>query len=40
MDFRIVTDSEPAMLEMDYEEMTVYWIYGNQEDAAYETGNE
>ena len=39
-DFRIVTDSEPAMLEMDYEEMTVYWIYGNQEDAAYETGNE
>ena len=31
-DFRIVTENETAMLEMDYEDMTIYWAYGDRED--------
>ena len=33
-DFRIAAENETAMLEMDYEDMTVYWMYGDQEDPA------
>ena len=33
MDFRIVVKDETAMLEMDYHDMTVYWAYGDSEDA-------
>ena len=38
-DFRIVTEKETTMLEMDYEDMTVYWIYGDQEDVPPMGGN-
>lgn len=31
-DFRIATGNETAELEMDYEDMTIYWVYGDQED--------
>ena len=34
-DFRISAESETVMLEMDYEDMTVYWAYGDQEDPAH-----
>ena len=29
-DFRIIEEGETAMLEMDYEDMTIYWTYGDQ----------
>ena len=29
-DFRITEEGETAMLEMDYEDMTIYWTYGDQ----------
>ena len=34
-DFRISAENETVMLEMDYEDMTVYWAYGDQEDPAH-----
>lgn len=33
MDFRILAENEKAVLEMDYQGMTIYWVYGGQEDA-------
>ena len=33
-DFRITTEGEVAELEMDYQDMTIYWVYGDQEDTA------
>lgn len=33
MDFNIVVKDETAMLEMEYQDMTVYWVYGDSEDA-------
>ncbi|MGM9579586.1 MAG: lipoprotein [Evtepia sp.] len=33
MDFRILTENETASLAMDYQGMTIYWVYGGQEDA-------
>ena len=33
IDFRIFVEHEKAVLEMDYQDMTVYWVYGVQEDA-------
>lgn len=33
MDFRILTENETAVLAMDYQDMTIYWVYGGQEDA-------
>lgn len=33
-DFRIFIENEAAMLEMNYEDMTVYWVYGAQESPA------
>lgn len=32
-DFRVVTENETAELEMDYQDMTIYWVYGDREDA-------
>ena len=31
--FRIVPEKESICLEMDYEDITVYWIYGDREQA-------
>lgn len=31
-DFRITAKNEAAELEMDYQDMTIYWAYGDQED--------
>lgn len=39
-DFRIAIENESAMLEMDYEDMTIYWRYGDQEDPASGTDNQ
>ena len=33
-DFRITIENETAVLEMDYNDMTIYWVYGDQEDSA------
>ena len=33
IDFRILVENEKAVLEMDYQDMTIYWVYGDQEDA-------
>lgn len=33
-DFRITIENETAVLEMDYKDMTIYWVYGDQEDSA------
>ena len=33
MDFRILVEDEKAVLDMDYQDMTIYWVYGGQEDA-------
>ena len=33
MDFRIFVENEKAVLAMDYQDMTIYWVYGGQEDA-------
>lgn len=30
--FRITTENEAAELEMDYQDMTIYWAYGDRED--------
>lgn len=40
LDFRIAAENETAVLEMDYENMTIYWVYGDQPDPANGTGNE
>ena len=32
IDFRIVLENEKTVLEMDYEDITVYWAYGDQEE--------
>lgn len=41
-DFHIAIEieNESAMLEMDYEEMTIYWVYGEQEESANGTDSE
>ena len=39
-DFRITAENGMAELEMDYQDMTIYWVYGDQEDTANGTGNE
>ena len=31
-DFRIAMENETAGLEMDYQDMTIYWVYGDRED--------
>ena len=31
-DFRITSENGTAGLEMDYQDMTIYWVYGDQED--------
>ena len=31
-DFRITEENGAAGLEMDYQDMTVYWVYGDRED--------
>ena len=33
IDFRIIVENETAALEMDYQDMTIYWVYGGQADA-------
>lgn len=33
MDLRIIVENEKAVLEMDYQDMTIYWVYGGQEGA-------
>ena len=33
-DLRITSENGTAGLEMDYQDMTIYWVYGDQEDAA------
>ena len=40
MELRIAAENEEVLLEMDYEDMTIYWIYGDQEDPAKGTDNE
>ena len=32
-DLRITSENGTAGLEMDYRDMTIYWVYGDQEDA-------
>ena len=32
IDFRISVENEKAVLEMDYQNMVIYWVYGDQED--------
>ena len=36
-DFRIIAEDGAAELEMDYQDMTIYWVYGDQEPPASET---
>lgn len=38
--FRIVTENETTMLKMDYENMTIYWSYGDQENVPANRNNE
>ncbi|MGN0266960.1 MAG: hypothetical protein ACI4D7_04715 [Lachnospiraceae bacterium] len=33
-DFRIVTENDTTILEMDYKDMAIYWAFGAQEDPA------
>ena len=33
-DMRITTENGTTGLEMDYQDMTIYWVYGDQEEAA------
>lgn len=33
-DFRIVIENESAMLEMEYEDLALCWVYGEQEETA------
>lgn len=35
VDFRIFMENEKAVLAMDYQDITIYWAYGGQDDAAY-----
>lgn len=39
-DFRITEENGTAILEMDYPDMTIYWMYGDQEDGANGTDKE
>lgn len=39
-DFHIAIENESAMLEMDYEDMTIYWVYGDQEESVNGTDSE
>ena len=39
-DFRISAQHGVAELEMDYQDMTIYWVYGDQEKDANGTDNE
>ena len=39
-DFRITAENETAELEMDYQDLTIYWVYGDQEALASGTDNE
>ena len=39
-DFHITAQNGVVELEMDYQDMTIYWVYGDQEDTANGTGNE
>ena len=32
-ELRITSENGTAGLEMDYQDMTIYWVYGDQEDA-------
>lgn len=34
--FRVVTERETAELEMDYNGMTIIWVYGDREEETYE----
>lgn len=38
-DFRITAQNGGAELEMDYQDMTIYWVYGDQGDTANGTDN-
>lgn len=38
-DFRITEENEAAVLEMKYDNMTIYWVYGDREDAVNGTDN-
>ena len=38
-DFRITAQNGGAELEMDYQDMTIYWVYGDQEDDENGTDN-
>ena len=38
-DFRITAQNGGAELEMDYQNMTIYWVYGDQEDDENGTDN-
>ena len=33
-DLRITSENGPTGLEMDYKDMTIYWVYGDQEETA------
>lgn len=35
MDFRILVENEEAVLEMDYQDMTICWAYGDQANTDY-----
>ena len=39
-EFQVVAENETAELEMDYQDMTIYWVYGDQEECANGTDNE
>ena len=39
MDFRVLVENEKAVIEMDYQDMTIYWAYGGQEGTP-ATGND
>ena len=32
MDFQVVVENETVGLKMEYQDMTVYWTYGDNED--------
>lgn len=34
-DFHITTENGSAMLTLEYKDMTLYWVYGEQADSAY-----
>ena len=37
--FRVTEENGVAELEMDYQDMTIFWVYGDQEEPANGTGN-